>query len=334
MGRKLRIGFPLSFSNGGPSLFMKRLRKSISKQKLANVSHFVNPFSDINIFSNLARIIYGKPYIFRVNGIYFNKRATARDNEIRNRPIFEGIDNAIGVVFQSSFSYELVVNFHKRMTKHYAIINNGVDIDIFSSNGSNRRKELGIRNNDLVFLTAAKWRVHKRLKDVINIFLEYEKNTNKTCHLLILGKDSHIKEIIHPHIHELRYVRPRDMPEWYRTGNVFLFLSWLDNCPNSVIEAIACGLPVVCSNQGGTKEIVEMTNGGIVAKTDEDFNFKPIDLYDPPKPDYDIIMNAINKIVENYDDYVQCIDRAMIDIDEVAKRYVGFIEKAYSNFKS
>ena len=46
----------------------------------------------------------------------------------------------------------------------------------------------------------------------------------------------------------------------------------LDPCPNSVVEAIACGLPVVCSNTGGTPEIIKATNGGIIVNSDKNYS--------------------------------------------------------------
>jgi glycosyltransferase involved in cell wall biosynthesis len=324
--KDLKIGFPLSLSTGGPSLFMTRLRHSISKQRLAQVSTFVNPFTDINVFSNKVRSIYRKPYVFRVDGIYFDKSYTSGSNHEKNKPIFQGIDNATGLIIQSNFDYNLISVFHKRIKKPYDIINNGVNIKIFSPTGPHKRGELSTKDEDIVFITSANWRIHKRLKDVINVFLKFEKNTNRTCHLLILGKNSNMIHIKHPRIYNIGFVPPKDLPNWYRTGNIFLFLSWLDHCPNSIVEAIACGLPVVCTNQGGSRELIEMTNGGIVAQADEEFTFEPIDLYNPPTPNYQNILQAIDKILTNYDEHVGAIDTTPIDIDNIAKRYVKFIQ--------
>jgi len=328
---KLKIGFPLSLSAGGPSLFMKRLRHSISKQRLAQVSTFINPFTQLNIFSNRPRNIYGKPYIFRVDGIYFDKKQTKGNNETKNKPIFKGIDEATGVVFQSHFSYKLVASFHRVTHKLFDIINNGVDISFFSPYGPNKRKEIGINHKDLVFITSANWRAHKRLPAVIDFFIQFQNQSDRTCHLLILGKNANIGNINHPRIYKIGFILPEDLPAWYRTGSIFLFFSWLDNCPNSVIEAIACGLPVVCTNQGGSKELVKITKGGIVAEADEEFSFEPVDLYNPPTPNYLRILEAIHILLANYDEYANRIDKAKIDINNVAARYITFIENVISN---
>lgn len=325
--QKPMIGFPFSLSGGGPSLFMKRLRESIKKQGFAKVSSYINPFTDINIFASKARDIYGKPYVFRVDGIYFDKNEATGSNYVKNRSVFEGIDSASGVIIQSDFDYKLLSRFYGNIDKSMCIINNGVDCGIFSITGDNKRKSLGINEEDLVFVTSAKWRSHKRLKDIINVFIEYERKADQKCYLLVLGHGGDHELIEHPRIYNIGFVSPDDLPSWYRTGNIFLFFSWLDHCPNSVIEAIACGLPVVCTNQGGTRELIEMTKGGITAAGDDEFVFEPVELYNPPTPDYDKILAAINEVISNYDSYVRGIDRTMINIDNVAIRYLKFIEK-------
>lgn len=45
---------------------------------------------------------------------------------------------------------------------------------------------------------------------------------------------------------------PNDqMPEWYERADIFLNASLLDNAPLSILEAFACGLPVVTTAAGG-----------------------------------------------------------------------------------
>ena len=42
----------------------------------------------------------------------------------------------------------------------------------------------------------------------------------------------------------------------YQSADVYITTKYLDPCPNSVIEAMACGLPVIYSNSGGIPELV------------------------------------------------------------------------------
>ena len=46
------------------------------------------------------------------------------------------------------------------------------------------------------------------------------------------------------------------MAELYRSADIMLNSSLVDNSPNSIIEAMACGVPVVSSNVGGISQLV------------------------------------------------------------------------------
>ena len=54
------------------------------------------------------------------------------------------------------------------------------------------------------------------------------------------------------------------VPEIMRDGDIFLSLDVNAACPNSVIEAMACGLPVVGYDTGGLRELVPASIGGLV----------------------------------------------------------------------
>jgi len=58
-----------------------------------------------------------------------------------------------------------------------------------------------------------------------------------------------------------RYAQ-RDAPALYRRADVLLHTKVLDPCPTTVLEAMACGLPVVYAASGGTVELVG-DEGGI-----------------------------------------------------------------------
>ena len=326
--RKTKIGFSLSRGGGGPSTFMKRMMESIVKQKLANTAYFYNPFTDINIYANIVRNPWNKPYVFRVDGITFDSELATEETNRRNQPIFDGIDHAAGIVFQAAFCLELVSQFHGKPSTPYTIINNGVNLEEFSPKGSNRREHLGIGENELVFITSAKWRAHKRLNSIIDVFNSFQKVTGQQAHLVILGAlDQPVPNA--QNIHIVGHVSPEDLAPWYRTGDICLFFSWLDHCPNTVVESLACGVPVICTNQGGTRELIEKTKGGIVVDADAPFQFKPVDLYHPPAPDQNALVKAVITMVDRRKEFAAAIDRTAIDIDVVAQRYVDFVEKVY-----
>ena len=58
-----------------------------------------------------------------------------------------------------------------------------------------------------------------------------------------------------------------DMPQHMRQADVLLHPRLGDWCPNVVVEALACGLPVVCGSWGGASELVGA--GGISVPTEQ-----------------------------------------------------------------
>ncbi len=57
----------------------------------------------------------------------------------------------------------------------------------------------------------------------------------------------------------------------YSAADFLVFPAIQDNCPNTVIESIACGTPVLAFDGSGAEEIIEVSQGGWLA-TCRDFN--------------------------------------------------------------
>ncbi len=58
------------------------------------------------------------------------------------------------------------------------------------------------------------------------------------------------------------YVPQDELGPYYRSADVFALASDFDNSPNVVLEAMACGLPVVATDVGGVAEYVAAGRGG------------------------------------------------------------------------
>jgi len=69
-----------------------------------------------------------------------------------------------------------------------------------------------------------------------------------------------------PGVRSLGFIRDREaMAELYAACDLYLHPSLADNCPLSVLEAMACGLPVLTFRTGGIPELVEHGKTGYVA---------------------------------------------------------------------
>src|SRR5207245_6848287 len=69
------------------------------------------------------------------------------------------------------------------------------------------------------------------------------------------------------------YLRGKELATAYASADIFVFPSTTDTFGNVILEAQACGVPVIVSDSGGPKELVEdRTNGFITRSRDvEDF---------------------------------------------------------------
>ncbi len=65
----------------------------------------------------------------------------------------------------------------------------------------------------------------------------------------------------------------------YSIADWMIHLAWLDHCPNVVVEALSQDCPVICTNSGGTGEIVG-SNGIVISETTP-YEFELTD-YDEP----------------------------------------------------
>jgi len=317
--------YPFVFSEKiGPYIFLKRLSKSLKIKY--DITNILNPFYDIGLFTSTSKSIYNKPYVLRIGGVYFDKNNTIQDTVSSNQKIFNSINNSIGVIFVSEFTKKLVLKLYKEFNKKNIVINNAVPLDVFKPSGNNKREELGINENDFVIVASASWRRHKRLEEIIEFFFRIKKK-NK-FKLLILGNVQN--KIFDNDIIYTGNINPIFLPDWYRTGNLFLNLSWLDHSPNTLAEAIACGLPCLSSNNGGTKELIESCNAGIVSQVDETYNYEMVDYYNPVKPNFSILENDFYKIFKNYNFYKNNIHFTNVSIDNASVKYIDFITRCWN----
>ena len=219
---------------------------------------------------------FGAPMFLRLDGIYFNTRS---DYNLQNKNIKRTYNLAHGVEFQSHFDKELITRYFGEHP-NYRIIHNGADTEFINSVSPLENE--GTDSFESVWCSASQWvgRPHKRLKENIRYFLEH--STEKDC-LVVAGPVETSDVVEHNRIFFTGAVGMNDLISIYKRSKFFIHLAWLDHCPNVIVDARASGCKVVCSSAGGSKEIA-----GPDAKVimEEEWDFKPLDLYDPPKLDF------------------------------------------------
>ena len=104
--------------------------------------------------------------------------------------------------------------------------------------------------------------------NLIGAFEEFKSETQSPWQLALAGKDWTGAQVIHgairtspfsKDIHCLGFVPDEDLPKLYQAAEALVSPSLFEGFGLPLVEAMACGCPVLCSNGGSTAEIVHGT---------------------------------------------------------------------------
>jgi glycosyltransferase involved in cell wall biosynthesis len=65
------------------------------------------------------------------------------------------------------------------------------------------------------------------------------------------------------------YVKPEDMPKWYRSLDAIVCVSTSEGTPNPVLEGAACGIPFISTPVGIVPELYAQSQGGVIVLGDD-----------------------------------------------------------------
>jgi len=212
------------------------------------------------------------PTVLRLDGIYFN---SAQNWEKMNEPILSSYRHADAVIVQSKFDQKLIETFFGSRKNLY-VIHNGTDFDAIDRI---LPAEINVER-EKVWMCASAWRPHKRLIDNVRLF---QKLSQEDHIMLVAGRDSqqYLSEhnIVDDRIKILGDLSWPQLISCMKASKFFVHLSWLDHCPNVVIDARAAGCKIFCSSEGGTKEVAGLDASVVKEGT---WKMMPTCLYEPP----------------------------------------------------
>jgi len=107
----------------------------------------------------------------------------------------------------------------------------------------------------------------------------------------------------------------RELPEILNQHELFILPSLWEGMPKTLLEAMACGLPVIGTKIDGTKEVIEHGKNGILCNTDSDSIREAIEtLMEDGELKQNLGENARKTIVEDY------------SLDNLAKKELKLME--------
>jgi len=152
---------------------------------------------------------------------------------------------------------------------------------------ANIRHEKGI---DLLAETITK---NKELADIQFHLIGNEEGSDFSAHVIRIIKDNPFQNI-----ELMPAVPPKELINYYQASDFYILPSRREGFNVSILEAVACGLPLVCTDVGGNKEVIDKGTG-IMAADLENHNATDLLKMSENFSGYD--SNILNDIIrENY----------------------------------
>lgn len=145
------------------------------------------------------------------------------------------------------------------------IINNGIDLSVFSPQESDFKKKYNLENKFVVLGVAFGWGRRKGL----DVFIELANRLGAQYQIVLVGTDDNVDKQLPDNIISIhRTSNQRELAEIYTAADLFVNPTREENFPTTHIEALACGTPVIAFNTGGCSEMLNKKCGAIVKKND------------------------------------------------------------------
>lgn len=223
-----------------------------------------------NILARALRLFWPVPVICTVHSLVESPRN--RDSARFREFIYRITDwaasrtTAVSEAVRQRYIQERIVPAHRIET-----IGQGVDTEVFRPSLRARlrfRRDLGWED-EFIWLAAGRLELAKDYPNLIEAF-RIAHQTNPRCRLAIAGQGS-LRDSIENQVRAanlgsaVTFLGVRtDMPELMNASDGFVLASVWEGAPLVVLEAAACGLPVVSTRVGGTPDMVREGVTGIL----------------------------------------------------------------------
>lgn len=231
----------------------------------------------------------------------------SKKNLLYKKTHFANIKN-LSFISCSKWIFDLAKKSYLRNYKN-TIINNGIDLSVFKHTVSDFRQKHGLEKKNIILGVASVWSKRKGQEyfcdltkyfdddwKVVLVGKGLKKKTRSCKNILCLDGTNDVSELV----------------KIYSSADVFVNPTVGDNYPTVNLEAIACEVPVVTFDTGGSSEMI-----GLCGKVVEKGNIHEL-------------ANSIRKVVENKPDK-SLFQQQSRDFDKRIKykQYYELFKEAY-----
>jgi len=238
-----------------PSIkLLRRLKKNNYDYINTQTRFWISSFYGY-LFSKLARI--------RLIHTEHGTRHTEFDNPLIKK-LAEIYDHTFGTwLIKSAWKNVGISKASCEFCKHLGarvtyLVPNGVDTSIFKKKKTDLKKRLGISNDYKIITFIGRLIYAKGVQDLISVFPKIKEKCPKTK-LLIVGEGDykqHLEKLSNKDRDIIFLGRRDDIVDILNITNVFVNPSYSEGMPTSVLEAAAVGVPIVATDVGGTREVI------------------------------------------------------------------------------
>ena len=278
---------------GGPSVKIKKLNLFFPENNWNfNIIYLLSNSINLNSLSiNLIKK-KGLPIVLNQNGVFYPSWFDG-NWEKENLKMSKIYHSANYVFWQSNFCKKTSEKFLGKRIGEGEILYNAIDTSFFTPKNK-------LFNNRFTFLITGNLRKinNYRVTCVLGA-LKTLIAENKNIELIIAGfiedKNYLYKEIsklkLEDHIIFQKPYTQKEAPEIYNQADAYITMTYKDNCPTAVLEAMSCGLPIIYSASGGIPELVD-NYSGIGLEVESSWS-------EVKTPKTSKIVNGMKKIIEN-----------------------------------
>jgi glycosyltransferase involved in cell wall biosynthesis len=201
--------------------------------------------------------------IFRFGGIIY-------DHTI-GRQIIKKSDKLVGI---SHASEEFIKHLYKKAKT--TCIYNSLDTKQFTKISINEqhkiKKRLGIKSEKIIIFVG---RVifAKGAQDLLETIKVINTDNREKIKVIVIGDGNYLNElkIKYPWAIFMGQKEPEEIIKYLSIADIFVNPSYAEGLPTSVLEAGSIGLPIIATDVGGTKEIIDDgENGFLITPKDVD----------------------------------------------------------------
>lgn len=260
--RLKKAGLRVEIISSGGSFDFKLIKNLINLIKKEKIDLVHSHLLDMNFYSSIASKIAGVKHICTEHGdIHHPSKKLDLGIRIKAKTIAKFSNK---IVFVSKFTKDKYFETADIKEKKTAVIYNGIDIEEYQKPVDiiKKKEELGIKGNEFIIgnvgnLYPVKGQIYliKAAKKVIE--------ENPYTKFLIIGrgeletrlKEETIKLGLNSNILFTGF--REDIKEVLRIMDIFVLSSISEGLPISLIEAMACKVPVICTKVGGIPEVID-----------------------------------------------------------------------------